>query len=84
MPTYLTISFIRDHLFTLPVLAKFAIGIAGHHPACLEFVRPVVIGTRSHLVRGEITTLSRTRPIRLLRRQVPGWRHGALRRRRRD
>jgi Kef-type K+ transport system membrane component KefB len=27
MPTYLTISFIRDHLFTLPVLAKFAIGM---------------------------------------------------------
>ena len=27
MPTYLTIGFIRDHLFTLPVLAKFAIGM---------------------------------------------------------
>jgi Kef-type K+ transport system membrane component KefB len=27
MPSYLTISFIRDHLFTLPVLAKFAIGM---------------------------------------------------------
>jgi Kef-type K+ transport system membrane component KefB len=27
MPTYLTISFIRDHLFTLPVLAKFAVGM---------------------------------------------------------